>query len=248
MNNRRAFTLLEIMLAVTILAIVATAVYATWSAGLAGWKRSASVTENLQRERVVMEALSELTQSIVYYSSKDSLYEIQGTHRAQNGDLISFVTGSDLLLPVSEQIASGMRRVTISLGRDARGHPFLGISNAPALEPEDAPAGVTHVLSAAVCGFGVRYRDPRNGTWTEKWEEDNLIPGAIEYTVAFGLNDGRTPPVVVTRAIELPAAQFALQALGEAYSQQDTTNTVTRGDIDLSGASGGGGGEGSETE
>ena len=220
MNNKRAFTLLEIMLAVTILAVVATAVYATWSAGLAGWKRSASVTENLQRERVVMEALGELTQSIVYYSSKNSLYDIEGTHNAQTGDSITFVTGSDLLLPVSEQIAAGMRRVTIALKRDARGHPFLGIANAPALEPDDAPEGTTHVLSASVCGFGVRYRDPRNGTWADKWDESNLLPGAIEYTVAFGANDGRTPPVIVTRAIDLPAAQYVMQALGEAYSQE----------------------------
>jgi type II secretion system protein J len=230
--HTRGFTLLEILLAVTILAVLATAVYATWSAGLAGWKRSASVTENLQRERIVMETLTELTQSIVWFSSKDSLYNIQGTHTAQTGDSISFVTGSDVLLPVSEQVASGMRRVTIAMNRDARGRPFLSMVNAPALEPEDAPEGVAHMLSAAVCGFGVRYRDPRNGTWAEKWEEANLIPSAIEYTIAFGANDGRTPPVVATRTVDLPIAQFALQALGEALSQQNTTNTVTRRDID----------------
>ena len=120
-DRHAAFTLLEIMLAITILAMVATAVYATWSAGLAGWKRSATITENLQRERVVMEMLTELTQSAVFFVSKDSLYEVQGTREAQTGDSISFVTASDLLLPQTEAMAGAMRRVTISMGRDTRG-------------------------------------------------------------------------------------------------------------------------------
>ena len=66
-----------------------------------------------------------------------------------------------------------------------------------------------------------------------KWEEANLMPSAIEYTVAFGANDGRTPPVVVTRAVDLPVAAYALQALGQALSQNNTTNTVTTQEIDL---------------
>jgi prepilin-type N-terminal cleavage/methylation domain-containing protein len=232
-RQQHAFTLLEIMLAVTILALVGTAVYATWSAGLKGWKRSASITESLQRERVVMEMLAELTQSAVYFNSANSLYEFRGTHEEQTGDSISFVTGSDLLLPATEAVAAGMRRVTISLERDTRGNPFLGIANAPALQLDDAPEAPTHFLSANVCGFRVRYRDPRSSSWVEKWEEANLMPSAIEYTVAFGANDGRTPPVVVTRAVDLPVAAYALQALGQALSQNNTTNTVTTQEIDL---------------
>lgn len=244
-SSSRGFTLLEIMLAVTILAVITTSVYATWSAGLAGWKRSASVTENLQRERIVMDTLAQLTQAIVYFGSKDALYDILSTHRQQMGDTISFVTASDVLLPASEQMASGMRRVTISMERDARGRPFLAIANMPALEPNEASQPVTHVLSAAVCGFGVRYRDPRRGTWQDEWQETNLLPSAIEYTIAFGVNDGRTPPVIVTRAIDLPIAQFAMQMLGESLSQQTTTNEVTRRDLDLTGD---GGGEGADVE
>jgi type II secretion system protein J len=233
-RRQTAFTLLEIMLAITILALVATAVYATWNAGLSGWKRSANVTENLQRERIVMQTLAELTQSAVYFKSDKSLYDFQGTREAQTGDNISFVTSSDLLLPQTESVAGAMRRVTISMQRDTYGRTFLGIANAPALQVETAEEPVSHVLSADVCGFAVRYRDLRSAAWVEEWQEPSLIPSAVEYTVAFGVNDGRTPPVVVTRTVELPAAAFAMQAAGQGtFSQQDTTNTVNRRDIDL---------------
>ena len=40
-----AFTLLEVVLAVTILGLVIGAITATWQAGLNGWKRSAGISE-----------------------------------------------------------------------------------------------------------------------------------------------------------------------------------------------------------
>jgi type II secretion system protein J len=252
MNRRHqqiGFTLLEIMLAITILALVATAVYATWSAGLAGWKRSATITDELQRERIVMETLADLTQSAVFFSSRDLLYEIQGTREPQTGDTVSFVTGSDLLLPQTEVAIGGMRRVTISLARDAWGRPFLGISNTPALQTEQSPDPVIHILSMDVCGFGVRYRDPRSVSWVDTWEETSLIPSAVEYTVAFGANDGRTPPVVVTRTVELPAARYAMSAAGQGdFSPRDTTNSVSRRDIDLTTPGAGAGDTTAESE
>ena len=229
-----AFTLLEVMLAVTILGLVITAVTATWQAGLNGWKRSAGISDSFQRERIVMGTLEDLTKSIIYAPSKDSLYDVNFEHDQQTGDSVSFVTGSDLLLPPAETMAAGLRRVTIALQRDSRNRPYLGIANAPALQPDEgAPDSVWHVLSADVCGFGVRFRDPRDGSLVDKWEEANLVPSAIEYTVAFGANDGRTPPVVVTRAIELPIAQYALQQLGQQMAQGDTTNTVGQREIGM---------------
>ena len=233
-QHSRGFTLLEVMLAVSLLGLVITALTATWHAGLDGWRRTATVSDSFQRERIVMGTLENLTKSIVYARSSDALYDITFEHDAQTGDSVSFVTGSDLLLPQSESIAAGLRRVTIAMQRDARNRPYLGIANAAALEPLDnAPGLVWHTLSADVCGFGVRFRDPRDGSMVDKWDESNLLPAAIEYTIGFGANDKRTPPVVVTRTIELPIAAYALQQLGQALSQSDTTNTVTKRDIEL---------------
>lgn len=235
-SRQSAFTFLELMLAVTVLGLVMTAVFSTWSAGLNGWKKTAGVSDNFQRDRIVMGTLADLTKSIVMFNNKDGLYNIKFEHQSRGGDSISFVTASTALLPASEIFAAGMRRVTIALDRDERGRTFLGLANAPALalEKADRPA-VPHSLSAEVSGFAVRLRHPRDGTMKDRWDEPNLPPSAIEYTIAFGRNDGRTPPVVVTRTFELPVAQSVLQSMGQVLSQKNTTNTVTRrGDINLS--------------
>jgi len=233
-QKRGAFTLLELMIAVTILGMVMASVYATWSAALSGWKRSGAISASFQRERVVMDTLTELASSIVYFNSSQRVYAVQGQHDESAGDAVSFVTSSDVLLPQSESSIAGMRRVTIALQLDEHGRPFLSIMNASALaSSDDSSTSQAHVLCADVRGFQVRYRHPSNQSWQEKWDDSDLVPAAMEFTVAFGGTDGRTPPVVMTRAVDIPVAQFSLATRGLPMNQQSTTNQIERRDINL---------------
>lgn len=216
-NREAGFTLLEIMLAVTILAVVITAVYNTWSAALMAWKRGTQITDTFQRQRIVLDTLGELTTSAVFYGAKPELYAVTGTHSDTAGDSVSFVTASDVLLPPGEGIAAGMRRVTISLQSDTNGKVFLGLVNAPALEDPDADAqNVTHIFSADVTGFTVRYLDPQNAAWVDHWDDKTRTPSALEFTVVFRAGSAGTVPVTVTRQVDIPAALFAQQTGGQA--------------------------------
>jgi prepilin-type N-terminal cleavage/methylation domain-containing protein len=216
MRQRGGFTLLEIMLAVTILAVIITAVYNTWSAALTAWKRGTQITDTFQRQRIVLDTLSELTTSAVFYGAKPELYAVTGTHSDTAGDSVSFVTASDVLLPPGEGIAAGMRRVTLSLENDKDGNVFLGLVNAPALEDPDADTqNLIHVLSADVTGFTVRYLDPQNATWVDHWEEKTRTPSALEFTVTFRAGSAGTAPVTVTRQVDIPAALYAQEHGGQ---------------------------------
>ena len=212
---RWGFTLVEILLAVTILSLVITAVYATWSTTLMAWRRGSNASEVFQRQRVVIDILTDLAQSVVYFASSPNLYAVTGTSKPGFGDSVSFVTASDVALPPSEAIAAGMRRVTISMEQDEYSRKYLAIVNAPAVSANQSNTTTladntlqAHVLSMDVSGFSVRYLDPRDGTWYDKWEESTLIPSAMEFTVVFGEQGGRFPPIVVTRAIDLPVADY----------------------------------------
>jgi prepilin-type N-terminal cleavage/methylation domain-containing protein len=205
------FTLLEVLLAVAVLGMLVTAVYSTWSAALNSWRRGSDASEAFQRQRVVMDALRELTQSAMFFEASASLYAFVATSNPGLGDSISFVTASDAFLPPSEAVSAGMRRVTISLEQDQYRRTYLALVNEPALRPNDDKSlepPQAHVISMDVSGFNVRYRDPRDGSWSEKWEEDQLPPSAVEYTVAFGQRNGWSPPIVVTRAVDIPVAAF----------------------------------------
>lgn len=244
---RTGFTLLEVLLAVAVLGMLITSVYSTWSAALTSWRRGTDVSEAFQRERIVMDALRELTQSAVYFAPSAALYDFVATTHAGLGDSISFVTASDAYLPPSETISAGMRRVIISLEQDQYRRTYLAIVNEPALRPQDDRSleqPQAHVISMDVSGFYVRYRNPQDGTWSEKWEEQGFPPSAVEYTVMFGERDGRFPPVVVTRAVDIPVAAFV--AAGGApmpgmVGGVSTTNQVQRRNIDSTAAPANGG-------
>jgi prepilin-type N-terminal cleavage/methylation domain-containing protein len=241
-RTRTGFTLLEVLLAVAVLGMLVTAVYSTWSAALNSWRRGSDVSEAFQRERVVMDALMELTKSAMFFEPSASLYAFVATRNPSLGDSISFVTASDAFLPPSEAISAGMRRVTISLEQDQYRRTYLAIVNEPALRPDDDKSlepPQAHVISMEVSGFYVRYRDPRDGSWSDKWEQDQFPPSAVEYTVAFGERDGRFPPVVVTRAVDIPVAAVAAAGgipMPGMIGGVNTTNQVQRRSADLEGA------------
>jgi prepilin-type N-terminal cleavage/methylation domain-containing protein len=216
--TRRGFTLVEVLLAVTILSLIITAVYSTWSASLMAWRRGGDASAVFQRQRIVMDTLTELAQSVVFFSGESAgLYAVTGTSKPGWGDAVSFVTASDVLLPPSEAIDAGMRRVTISLEQDEYGRMYLAIVNSPAVSAGETNITAelqAHVLSMDVSGFSVRYLDPRDNAWYDKWEDGNVLPLAMEFTVMFGREGDRLPPVVVTRAIDLPIAAFVAQNTG----------------------------------
>ena len=211
-RTRAGFTLMEVLLAVAILSIVIAGVYNIWNTSLNAWRRGTDASEVFQRQRIVMEALGELAQSVVFFSSNPTLYSIVAAKNPGLGDSVSFVTASDAFLPPSEATAAGMRRVTISLEQNDYRRTYLAIVNQPALKPADDSKDKgtlqAHVISTDVSGFYVRYRNPRDGTWADTWEDANTPPSAMEFTVVFGQQGDRLAPVVVTRAVDIPVAAF----------------------------------------
>ncbi|MCS7048578.1 MAG: hypothetical protein NZ483_04705, partial [Verrucomicrobiae bacterium] len=145
------------------------------------------------------------------------------------------VTASAWGLTESQQSLIGLRRVTIGLRHDERGRLYLGLLNSPAVmltEEPDSDA-VWQVLSRDVIGFEVRYRDPRFNTWVTEWQETHLVPSALEFTVAFRTDAPGMPPLIVTRGFEWASAEYALERLGLRMNQEETTNTISRREINL---------------
>jgi len=237
-KKRAGFTLVEILAAVAILSLVLVGVYGLWSGSLRGWRRGSEATEVFQRQRIVMETLGELAQSAVYFASSPNLYAVIGIKNPGLGDSVSFVTASEAFLPPSEATDAGMRRVTISLEQDDYRRTYLAIVNQPALGvTDDSKQEVqAHVVSLDVSGFFVRYLDPRDGGWYDKWEDANLIPSAMEFTVVFGQPGDQIPQVTVTRAIDLPVADFIAHSANALLPPLSSTNEVQRRDADTSGS------------
>jgi prepilin-type N-terminal cleavage/methylation domain-containing protein len=244
-SKRAAFTLVEILAALAILSLVITGVYALWSGSLRGWRRGSEATEVFQRQRVVMEALTQLAQSAVYFATSPNLYAVIGVKNPGLGSSVSFVTASDAFLPPSEANDVGMRRVIISLEQDEYRRTYLAIVNKPALGVSDDSKQElqAHVISMDVSGFFVRYLDPRDGAWYDKWEDVNVIPAAMEFTVVFGQPGDQIPLVTVTRAIDLPVADFIAHGTNPLMPPLSSTNDTRHPSADSLGLPNNNGGQ-----
>src|ERR1051325_4165066 len=85
------FTLIEIMIAITIFALVMAAIYSTWSAVLRGSRIGMKAATEVQRMRVSVRALEEALGSTVMYVDNAKYYTF-ATDTSGSTAYISFVS------------------------------------------------------------------------------------------------------------------------------------------------------------
>ena len=74
MGKRRGFTFIELIIAVTIFAIIAVSIYSTFSAGIRIWLKTSPMIEENQRFRVFFNTIStDLKNAIPYYDNSVAL-------------------------------------------------------------------------------------------------------------------------------------------------------------------------------
>ena len=69
-----AFTLIEVLIAIGILALVMTAIYASWAAVLRASKVGNTAADEVQRMRIARQALEQSLASAVLYAGNPRLY------------------------------------------------------------------------------------------------------------------------------------------------------------------------------
>jgi len=187
----RGFTLLEVILAVSILAVVVLLATTSLRVGLRAWESGQRRVDLQQENRALVELLTD---------SLAGAFPYQG-RLGENPDRVVLFQGE----------AEEIRFVTSAppLGLDAPAAPFhavvLGRKGENALRlierlvPTDDPfgPGPERVLSRSITRFTLAYRD-EFGQWQDTWDgkESGGLPTAIRFELAVG-GGVRTAPAVV---------------------------------------------------
>ena len=92
LNSRlsTAFTLIEVLLAIGILALVMTAIYASWAAVLRGAKIGNAAADEVQRMRIARQALEQSLASAVFYASNPRYYSFIADTTDEKFALLTF--------------------------------------------------------------------------------------------------------------------------------------------------------------
>ncbi len=197
-HPERGFTLIELVLALSIVAIMVTMLFGGLRVGLRAWQRGEERAAVLQHARSVTQLLQEALGGIYAYRGRaDQDTPGAGEVLLFQGEAerLSFVTVSP---PVSLPAAIAFVAVTLSM--DAGNAPGLAIREKalPNFNPFETvtPSVVDPTITA------IRFRYLRDdGTWEETWDgpEEHMVPRAVEVTLT-AMTNGRVqqaPPITV---------------------------------------------------
>ena len=202
----KAFTLLEIMIAITILSFVLIAIYSSWTAIVRGAKVGLDAAARVQRTRMAMRCLVDSLLSVQMYGANAAYYSFTGEG---SGDFstLSFVARLPASFPQSglfgDQVA---RRLTYTVEAGADGQNQLVMYQAPVLadaNTQEQPISV--VLARGISLFTVDYWGARSNRWTTDWLLTNQLPKMVRVSIGYANNTRSEPEDVITRIVALPA-------------------------------------------
>jgi prepilin-type N-terminal cleavage/methylation domain-containing protein len=220
---QRAFTIIEVMIAIFIFGLVLTAIYSTWFGILKGTKSGTNAAAAVQRSRIAMRALEDAFLTMTMFN--DNLKHYWFITEA-NGDFsgVSFVARLPADFPgvgrYGDQI---VRRVSFSTQPSSEGNYDLVMSQAPMLM--NTNTGVTEayslVLAKDVSLFMLEYYDLQKGEWYTDWVNTNTLPKLIRITLGQGKSKNSTyaPQDIVTRIVAAGAQPVIGVQTGPALNQ-----------------------------
>lgn len=226
-SGRRAgqlgFTLMELLLALTILSVITTAAYMTFSTVTMAWKRSMTMSENLHHGDFVMEQIVMAIRSAYYPDNGvDGDYGFwldDDGEGAGSWDKISFVKIGPSLVGRGERFGEGPHRVEVygNNDDDVTGIRVKAWGLLDQIEDFDPDELEPRILSTYVQGFNCRVRDPEMEEdaeeieWIDEWEDTNRVPLSVELTVYVEPVEEGREALEVKRIIELPLAILSWQ-------------------------------------
>jgi prepilin-type N-terminal cleavage/methylation domain-containing protein len=189
----RGLTLIETLLALTILAVIVVALAGTLRLGVSAWDAGQREAQALQEARVVADLLGEALATAFAYRGRvgggpERVVLFQGEPTE-----IRFVTSAP---PLILDAPAAFHAVVV--GREEPDRLRIRERLLPSDEPF-APGAGEALLARAVSRLRFEYRDPA-GTWVDRWDGSaaGRLPTAVRVDVTLRLRAGeRTLPRLV---------------------------------------------------
>ena len=193
-TSQRGFTLIEVIIALTIAATLLVVMFAGLRVGLAAWQRGDERAEALQRERSITEILTSALAAAHPYQVPAIGREPAHLLFEGEPDRVAFVTAA-APFPSAQPIAY----TAVTMSQDAGS----GLAIRQKALPNDKPFErlPPTVVDATVTTVAFRYLRESDRAWTERWDADKekVLPVAVEVTltIARGARAVEHPPLLI---------------------------------------------------
>ena len=199
--DRRGFTLVEVVIALTIVATLLVVMFAGLRVGMAAWQRGDERAETLQRTRSLMQVLTRSLAATNPYKTPPTKGEPARLLFEGEPDRLAFVTTA-APFPAAEPIAY----TAVTLSQDPGAGLAIRQKALPNEKPFERLPPVAVDGSSAAIAF--RYLKDDSRAWTDRWDTANekTLPAAIEVTLTL-VQGGRPiqqPPLTISLKVLAP--------------------------------------------
>lgn len=184
-RNRQGFTLIEILMAMTIFALVMSAIYSTFMLILRGSEAGLKAAAEVQRERMAMHTFEQ-----ALTSARSFVLDVQHYgFIAENGTdaRLSFVARLPKSFPRGGRFGDfDVRRVEFAVENGPESQRQLVLRQCPILmEFDEDEAQHPLVLAKNVKKLEFELWDDRAKDWTDTWTQTNQLPKMIKVTLSL---------------------------------------------------------------
>ncbi len=213
------FTLLEVLLSITILSVVSSVTFMAFSAASLAWQRGTALADRLHHGDFVMNQLVMGLRSAYYPDAEGDVpaYGFQHRDRGDGAgaqDEISWVKLGGALVGRDQAYAESPHRVRFLMADDASGRRSAAVvSWRLEGQPDDFDPDVLPpvFLSNRVDGFTCRaaweMNDDGEWDWQDEWSETNRLPRTVEITLYIEPVAEGMPPIELKRILRMRVAE-----------------------------------------
>ena len=204
-SRQRGFTLVEVVIALTIVATLLVVMFGGLRVGMAAWQRGDERAEVLERARSLTQIVTRSLGAAHPYMTSRQAGEPARLLFEGAPDRVAFVTAAPPF-PTAAPIAM----TAMTLSREAGPVPGLAVRQKPLPNEQPFDASLQPILvNGTVSDVRFRYLRESDRTWTERWDaaEEKALPLAVEMTLTL-LEEGRSahqqPPLIVSLPVRTP--------------------------------------------
>lgn len=205
-KNSGAFTLLEIMVALALLAIIVMAIYSSWFSIVKGSAAAARAAAAGQRTRMAMRTVQDALLSACMYSQNARYYGFVVGAEGDYSELSFTAHLPNSFLRSRKFDGAEVRRVnfTIEDGPDSQKELVLR-QNVLLMDPDKDETENPIVLAKDVQQFIVEFINPKTGDWTSEWLYTNQLPSKVRVTLTLGDKKSDKPQESMVGTVALPS-------------------------------------------
>jgi prepilin-type N-terminal cleavage/methylation domain-containing protein len=188
--SRAAFTLLEIMVAITLLGMILFAIYASWMGIIKAKTVTETVTAQSQRTRITMHTLQDALVCACMFNANPQYYTFVAGGTEEFSSL-SFTARLPKSFPRSGKFGDlDVRRLSFTIESSRDSGRQLVLRQSPILTDIDKDEdNFPLVLAKNVKEFKVEFTDPKSGDWISDWPATNQLPRKVRVQLALGNAD-----------------------------------------------------------